>query len=88
MSQVLYSCPQCGGGFDLRDGYPDLYDLKLCSPYCQELWLVSHQYRSSLQDPQLVQNCDVDLVQIGEDIQTSPDTGDPNGLDSLHKQMG
>lgn len=60
-------CPHCGGPYDPRDGYPDLYGVRLCSPSCQEEWLIFYQYRSSVPDESLPQMADgVSERQIGE----------------------
>lgn len=85
MSLELGICSQCGDIFDVRDGYPDLYDKKLCSPGCQTQWLIRWQYRSSLQDPPVMQASDEVLVQIADNPQTFPGTGDP--LEDPWKQM-
>lgn len=87
MQQCLYLCPQCGRLFEWRDGYPDLYNLKLCSPGCQEQWLIRYRYRSTLSDDLLAQIAD-DFTQQGNDgVGTVVQDGDPERLEDPHRQM-
>lgn len=82
------TCPQCGGMFDFRDGYPDLYGVRLCKPSCQSEWLVRWHYRSTLPDPVPSQITDQAIQQIADGLEVLPQDGDPDRPEDPRKQMG
>lgn len=86
MSVAQRACPHCGDNFDWRDGYPDLYGVRLCSPGCQTEWLIKYQYRSALTDECAPQVTEDVAQQVGDREQCSQ-TGDPGRLEDPNQQM-
>ncbi len=89
MARAVQSrCPHCGGPYDPRDGYPDLYGVRLCSPGCQEEWLIFYQYWSSLPDESLPQMADsTSSRQMGDRTRSQGQLGDPSRWEDPGKQM-
>lgn len=83
----IYTCPQCQGGFDLRDGYPG-GEIKLCSPSCQEQWLMAHNPRDWIPDESLPQMADSASSGQMNARRVSPiQQGDPGRMENPWKQM-
>ncbi len=72
MAAYIATCPQCKGTFDWADGYHDLYEVRLCSLSCRDVWLRHYQYQG-VPDALEVQIAESDVLgQMIDGLRRSP----------------
>ncbi len=85
MGFLPFTCPQCRGPFHWCDGYPDLYEIRLCSAACLGAWLEKFHYTSTLPDMHPTQITEKVVQEMGDGRSSLPQMVE--SPEDSHRQM-